>query len=367
MRLISGRQFVFLVFCLIIFILFAVFSYETVLAEESNAYETTKVPIILSRSLWENNPQLKNLLQIQLPGKKAVDGIRPVYYPASRIIIHDNACQIYLPSGLRNPNCNSYEQEAISLIQNIYRYHVLNKKYKDIGYHFIIGWDGRIFEGRYGGNNIVGDHYYQEESCRDYSLSSIGVLLLANLETEEPSLEMKNSLERLVAWLAMANDLDINASAKDVLVWQDAQTRTATGEYFCQKDQGKILQLNSKNPALIYYQSLVPSASYQLNMRDLRETAANLVKQFNKYLYKKQNDSSVWEIRNGYQIKESKVGSRVITLNDNQLDYFSSITPLRIKEGDLIKLCGRDNIYLVQNASFREILSRQIFEMQKLK
>ncbi len=360
MLLTFERQRAFYSFCLTIVLFFGLSGGKILLASDLNFYEGTEVPIILGRSSWENSAQLKNLLQINLASSETTNKKRPTRYPVSKIIIHDNACQVYLPNGSRNANCNSYEQKPTALIQNIYRYHVLSKKYQDIGYHFIISWDGRIFEGRYGGNTIVGDHYYQENKCQDYNVGSIGILLLANLEAEGPSQKMYQSLERLVAWLSMSNSLNVNTLKKDNFVWQyDSQT-DALGNHSCDIGNGNIVSI-PRGPALVYYQSLGLTQSYHLNMKDLRENSAKLANHFTKYLYKG-GSTNVWEIKEGYRKEGLKIGARVVTIHDNQLKYFPKKQIPKINNNNLIKLRGRDNVYLAKDGVLHEILSRQIFQ-----
>ncbi len=365
MLLILKKRYILYIFCLGAILFFGLSESKELLASELNAYKGTEVPVILSRSSWENNAQLKNILKINFVSPETASKKRPSNYPISRIIIHDTSCQVYLPNGSRNANCNSYKQNSIALIQNIYRYHVLNKKYQDIGYNFIIGWDGKIFEGRYGGNTIVGDHYYDENNCQDYNVGSIGILLLANLETEGPSQEINQSLERLIAWLSMGNSLDISTLKKDNFVWQyDSQTNLDRS-HSCDFNNGNIIPI-SRGPALVYYQSLGSYTNYHLNVRNLRENSTKLTKYFAEYLYKG-DSANVWKIQKGYRKEGLKIGARVITIDNNQLKYFPKEQIFKIDDNDLIKLYDRDNIYLVKSGVLREILSRQIFQARGFK
>ena len=45
-------------------------------------------------------------------------------------------------------------------IKNIHQYHANIKNWGDIGYHYVIAPDGKIFEGRAGGAGVVGGHSY---------------------------------------------------------------------------------------------------------------------------------------------------------------------------------------------------------------
>ena len=44
------------------------------------------------------------------------------------------------------------------LIRGIYAYHTLSRQWGDIGYNYLVGQRGRIYEGRAGGDYVVGSH-----------------------------------------------------------------------------------------------------------------------------------------------------------------------------------------------------------------
>ena len=334
----------------------------------SNTYEDTDVPVILGRSVWENTPQLKNLLKLEVPRNLSDKEETPNYYLVSRIIIHDTACPIYLPDGSRNLNCNSYKQDPVSLIQDIYRYHVLTKGYRDIGYHFIVNWDGRIFEGLYGGNAVVGSHLYQEATCQNYNIGTIGILLLGNLESEKPSIEMYDSLKRLVGWLAVTNDLDPEDLSKTSLIWSNF-SKIENNNKSCDLSKG-IFKDYWKDAAVLYYKDIINRGEeYNLGMKDLRKEAAFLGTKFKKYLYKKPDQSIIWAIKGGTRQPETKIGLRVLELTENQLEYFPEMPDSRekIKDNELIRLRDRDQIFFLKDGVFHEVMSRLIFEAWKFK
>ncbi len=90
----------------------------------------------------------------------------------------------------------------------------LNKRYGDIGYHFVIDYSGRIWEGRsllYEGSHVAGQN-----------IANLGVMLLGNFERQEPSEKQINSLSMLTELLlrhypvardAIFGHCDIGASA----------------------------------------------------------------------------------------------------------------------------------------------------------
>ncbi|KAG5882238.1 hypothetical protein JTB14_020242 [Gonioctena quinquepunctata] len=70
------------------------------------------------------------------------------------------------------------EEECKTLVKSIQRYHMIDRHWEDIGYNFLIGGDGNIYEGR--GWGIHGAHVI------NYNARSIGVCLLGNYESNEP-------------------------------------------------------------------------------------------------------------------------------------------------------------------------------------
>ncbi|HEX2909566.1 MAG TPA: peptidoglycan recognition family protein [Chloroflexia bacterium] len=88
------------------------------------------------------------------------------------------------------------------VVRSIYRYHAVTQGWGDIGYNFLIDWQGNIYEGRSGGPNVVGGHAYQ------YSYGSIGICLLGSFETSGPTAEQVDALVRLVAYHASTQDIN---------------------------------------------------------------------------------------------------------------------------------------------------------------
>lgn len=44
------------------------------------------------------------------------------------------------------------------MIRGVYRYHAVSRGWGDIGYNYIVGQNGRIYEGRAGGDYVAGAH-----------------------------------------------------------------------------------------------------------------------------------------------------------------------------------------------------------------
>ncbi|MBI2464439.1 SpoIID/LytB domain-containing protein [Candidatus Peregrinibacteria bacterium] len=97
----------------------------------------------------------------------------------SKFIIHHTATS----KNLDNPE---------AAIRSIYYYHAITRKWGDIGYNYIIDPKGKIYEGRFGGEKVVGAHAGRANT------GSIGIAVLGNYENEDVPLPVIQSLINLI-------------------------------------------------------------------------------------------------------------------------------------------------------------------------
>ena len=67
------------------------------------------------------------------------------YRPLQKVIIHHTATQ-------------NQETDPAATVRAIYYYHAVTLGWGDIGYNFLVDWQGNVYEGRFGGPNVVGGH-----------------------------------------------------------------------------------------------------------------------------------------------------------------------------------------------------------------
>ena len=111
----------------------------------------------------------------------------------------------------------NYDQHPRATMRAIYWYHVARQGWCDIGYNFVIGPDGTIFEGRWargyrpwethdsestGGNVVAGAH------VANYNSGSLGISLMGNYSQVDIAPAARESLVRLLAWETDRHDLD---------------------------------------------------------------------------------------------------------------------------------------------------------------
>ncbi|MFH1749856.1 MAG: N-acetylmuramoyl-L-alanine amidase, partial [bacterium] len=122
----------------------------------------------------------------------------PQYYDVENFYVHHTV------SMNNDPN-------PPATVRAIYYYHAISRGWGDIGYNYLIDAQGRIYEGRKGGNRVIGGHVL------GYNVGSIGVSLLGDFHPGSvargngPSYlttAAKNSLEDLVAWRGYDNKVN---------------------------------------------------------------------------------------------------------------------------------------------------------------
>lgn len=129
----------------------------------------------------EQDPEIEKVVETDsITGKKY---IWPLQYAKEIkfIVIHYTA----VTKDLDNPMQN---------VRNIFHSHTVQRGWGDIGYHYLIDPEGKIYEGRKGGPAVIGGH------AKPVNKVSIGIALMGNYNDEELPPKMLASL------IALTND-----------------------------------------------------------------------------------------------------------------------------------------------------------------
>lgn len=94
------------------------------------------------------------------------------------------------------------------VVRATYAYHARSRGWGDIGYNYLIDQNGNIYEGRAGGEFVIGGHVY----CNN--VQTIGISLLGNFQEEQPTKEQLLALGKLLPRLAEVYDLDLTGESK---------------------------------------------------------------------------------------------------------------------------------------------------------
>lgn len=109
------------------------------------------------------------------------------YQVAEKVIIHHTVT-------------GNFEANPAATVRSIYYYHAVTRGWGDIGYNYLIDWKGNIYEGRYGGKNVVGGHALQ------FNPGSIGVAIMGDYSNTDITPESEKALVSLLA--AAASGID---------------------------------------------------------------------------------------------------------------------------------------------------------------
>lgn len=306
----------------------------------SLTYGDSEMPVILPRLTWDNGPSL-NALLTWLPQTENGD-LPPDWQSVERIIIHDTGCD---PA--TNPTCNN-NTDPVATIQAIYRYHAVTRGWGDIGYNYIIDQQGRIYEGRFGGNGSRGAHTYYDRQKDNFNFGSIGIALLGNYSSKQPPEVVYQSLNRLVAWLCALNGLNPQGQSASY-IWN--ASKGGFKSYFSGPTVlgHKDVEGGNPDPGL-------------LNFNRLRQEAASLTVKFRDYIYQKDSGAKIYKITNGVRQTFDDITKflaagysyiKLVNLPAAQLDLFSETRFLKYPDGSLLQIKEEPTIYLIEGGKKR--------------
>lgn len=98
------------------------------------------------------------------------------------------------------------DRSGVERVRALYAYHANNRGWGDIGYHYLVDDDGRIYEGKSGGKSVIGGHAY----CNN--VGTIGISLLGNFDMEKPTQAQAKALQWLLRELADDYNIDLSDS-----------------------------------------------------------------------------------------------------------------------------------------------------------
>jgi N-acetylmuramoyl-L-alanine amidase/Secretion system C-terminal sorting domain len=84
-------------------------------------------------------------------------------------------------------------------VRNIYVFHTQTNGWNDVGYNFLIAQDGTVFEGRDGQGRLDGDNVQGAHFC-GFNAATMGICLLGNYNSAQPSDAALTALVKLTAW-----------------------------------------------------------------------------------------------------------------------------------------------------------------------
>ncbi len=95
-----------------------------------------------------------------------------------------------------------------AVVRSIWNFHIFSNGWADLGYNYLIDPNGVIYEGRAGGDNVLGAHFSGVNG------GTMGVSLIGTYTAVTPSEKALNSLRRILAWKADQRGIDPTGKAR---------------------------------------------------------------------------------------------------------------------------------------------------------
>ncbi len=132
----------------------------------------------------------------------------PEYAPVQRMVLHHTVTE-----GGGNP---------VAEVQAIYYYHAVTRGWGDIGYNYLVDPYGNVYEGRYGGDDVIGAHTAR------WNTGALGVALLGCYDPNDcspgqtPSAAAMDAIAGLTAWTASRRVIDPRQETTFTNVYDDS-------------------------------------------------------------------------------------------------------------------------------------------------
>jgi len=146
---------------------------EPAASDTTGGTDTLVPPKLLTREAWGADESYRFDGNVIWP---------PEYQEVRHVIIHHT----------ETPT----EQDPLVAIRSIYYYHAVEQGWGDIGYNYLVDRNGTIYEGRYGGQDVVGGHSYE------YAYGSSGICIIGNYQDHAESDAARAGLVQIAAWAA---------------------------------------------------------------------------------------------------------------------------------------------------------------------
>ncbi len=149
----------------------------------------------------------------------------PLQYSAKvkKFIIHHTATT----GNLDNP---------AQAIRDVYYYHAITRGWGDIGYNYVMDQSGKVYEGRAGGEGVIGAH------AGGANNGSIGIAVLGNYEDNQVPEKVINSLGKFIAQKAKIYNIDVigkstfrGENSFNILGHSDVKSTDCPGVYLYEK------------------------------------------------------------------------------------------------------------------------------------
>jgi len=313
--------------------------------------DDASIPTIITRTQWGADESIKSW-EADYP--KSSDN--QTDYQVKKIVVHHTA-SVQLPQD--TDGTGQYK----SKIRDIYKFHVFNagweeypgssqRGFGDIGYHYIVDPNGNIYQGRSGGNGVVGAHVYgfNKETIGIALLGTYGAKINGVFISQEITPKAKESLEKLVGWLAALNKIELSQKTEICGVNQ-------SGASVCKNVFGVVGHRELG-------QTLCPGDDLQTAITEIRSKAEIFKSAYNGYIYQEKSNGPIYRISEGTKETFSDLNSflaqggqyqKVVTVPKSLLDIFLQKTMSKYADGSLLREFKSVDVFLILDGKKRKL------------
>lgn len=324
---------------------------------DATTYAGTDVPIIYPRSVWEDYEysgttwKRSAALSGFLSWFPESGNEPPDYSPVDRIILHDQGC---LNPTTCTENATKY---PVRTVQNIYRSHAVTRGWGDMGYNYIIDRQGRIYEGRFGGNGVRGAHIYADRLCENLNVGSVGILLLGDLRAGPMTKAQSDSLGAMAAWVGATNGFDASATSVTTVTWRNPKGSDGR----CDLEEGSFTGILT-SARLVSHGDIEQGNSDKFDLSSERSTARSLYPSMVAAAYTRTGSTQAFLLTDGVAHPAPVSVENTLTISKSQLAAFPKATIAALPDGSLVKAEGRNRIFVIEDGRRRPIPAASIFE-----
>ncbi|XP_011497199.1 PREDICTED: peptidoglycan-recognition protein SC2-like [Ceratosolen solmsi marchali] len=147
---------------------------------------------ICKQAQFKEDEKISFIRRSEWGATKQRDDVNPLKIkPPTHVIIHHSATDTCTTRAVCQAKIRAFQ-----------KYHMNDKKWKDIGYNFIIGEDGNIYEGRGWGKN--GAHTI------DYNNRSIGICIIGTYQNRIPNIVAIKAIKNLISYGVTTGNISNN-------------------------------------------------------------------------------------------------------------------------------------------------------------
>lgn len=143
-----------------------------------SAADITTPPAIISRAGWGADESLRFADGVEIFPRQ--------YATVQHALVHHS----------ETPN----DADPLQQMRSIYYFHAVTRGWGDVGYNYLVDKYGNVYEGRVGGQNVIGNHSLA------YNVGAAGVCLIGNHQLAAPTSAEVSGLVGVLAWIC--RDLD---------------------------------------------------------------------------------------------------------------------------------------------------------------